>query len=61
MRKLSIGLLFCAVIIVIAELTLINYSDLFGTENRGSLAVIFGMLLLIISMLLSIRYSNKNK
>lgn len=60
MKKFSIVLLIGAAVIVIIELTLINYADFWGTENRGSLAVIFGMVLLIISLLISIKSSNKN-
>ena len=61
MRKLRNGLIIFAVIVIIAQLTVIDYTNLDWSENLGSYLGIISMILLIISMIYSNRYATKNQ
>ena len=61
MRKFRIGLILFTVIIIIAQLTLVDYSDLSWSRNAKSYLGIFGMICIILSMIFSNRYENKLK
>tara|TARA_R110001583_G_scaffold50022_2_gene156218 strand:- start:9166 stop:9354 length:189 start_codon:yes stop_codon:yes gene_type:complete len=53
MRKLRFGLIVCASIIIIGQLSLTDYSDLSWSNNLGRYLGIIAMLGLILSMILS--------
>lgn len=55
MKKLRIGLIIVAIIIIIVELILVEYKDLFDSKNVGSFLVMLSMFLLTCSLILSIR------
>jgi len=55
MKRFKIGLIIVAVIIIIAELLIIDYNDLFGSKNIGNYLVMLSMALLIISQILPIK------
>ena len=59
MKKIRIGLIVVAVIVVIGELIIIDYSNLTWSKNMGSYLVIIGMIMTIFSLILSIRYDKK--
>lgn len=61
MKKFRIGLIIFAVIIIIGQLTVVEYTDLSWSENAGSYLSIISMILLIISMIYSNRYDKKNQ
>ncbi len=48
-----------AIVIIIAQLILIDYSNLSWSNNAGGYLVIFSMILLIINMGLLSRYERK--
>ena len=59
MKKLRIGLIIMAVIIIIAEFIIIDYQNLFSSKNLGSSLVLLGMILTIIVIVLSIKNDRK--
>jgi len=59
MKIIRIGLIVVAVIVVIGELIIIDYSNLTWSKNMGSYLVIIGMIMTIFSLILSIRYDKK--
>ena len=59
-RKLRIGLMIFAVIIIAGQMTVVDYVDLSWSKNAGSYLGIISMILLILSMIYSIRYEKKN-
>jgi len=61
MKKLSIGFIIAATIVILGELTIIDYSNLSWSENRGSYLVIVGMIFTISALILSIRHEKNNK
>ncbi len=61
MKKLRIGLIIFALIIIIGQLIIVDYNDLSWTANAGSYLGIVSMVLLIISMIYSNRYDTKNQ
>ena len=61
MKKFRIGLVIFAVIIIIGQLTVVEYTDLSWSENAGSYLGIISMILLIISMIYSNKYEKKNQ
>lgn len=61
MRKLRIGLIVFASLIITAQLYLINYDDLSWKTNNGNYIGVFSMICLIASMILSNRFDKKNK
>jgi len=60
MRKFRIGLIILAVVVIIVQLGVVEYTDLSWSENAGSYWGIISMILLIISMIYSNRYEKKN-
>ncbi|MDY6801937.1 MAG: hypothetical protein SVU94_12055 [Bacteroidota bacterium] len=61
MRKFRIVLIIFAVIVIIGHLTFVEYSDLSWSENKGSYLGIISMILLIIGMIYSNLWENKNQ
>ena len=61
MKKFRIGLIVVAVIVVIGELIIIDYSNLTWSKKMGSYRVIIGMILTISSLILSIRHDKKQQ
>jgi len=61
MRKLSIGFIIAATIVILGELAIIDYSNLTWVKNRGSYLVIIGMIFTITALILSIRHENNKK
>ena len=61
MKKFRIGLIVVAVIVVIGELIIIDYSNLTWSKKMGSYLVIIGMILTISSLILSIRHDKKKR
>ena len=61
MTKFRIGLIVVAVIVVIGELIIIDYSNLTWSKKMGSYLVIIGMILTISSLILSIRHDKKQQ
>lgn len=57
-KKLRIGLIILAVILIIGQLTVIKYTNLSWSESAGSYLSILSMILLVVGMILSNR-SNK--
>jgi len=56
MKKIRIGMIVVAVILVIGELLMIAYSNLTWSKNLGSYLVIIAMILTISSLMLTIRH-----
>ena len=61
MRKLSVGFIIAAAIVIIGELAIIDYSNLIGSKNRSSFLVIVGMVFTIFALIISIRHEKNNK
>jgi len=61
MRKLRIGLIIFACMVITSLLTFIEYTDLSWSENNGSYLGVLSMILLIVSMIYSNRYEKKNQ
>ncbi|MPQ48265.1 hypothetical protein GCQ56_14775 [Marinifilum sp. N1E240] len=61
MRKFRIGLIISAVVVIVVQLGVVEYSDLSWSVNAGSYWGIISMILLIISMIYSNRYEKKNQ
>jgi len=59
MKKFRIGLVVFAIIIIIGQLTIMDYINLSWSNNGGSYLGIISMICLIISMVLSNRYEKK--
>ena len=55
MKEYRIGLIIAATAIIIVEFFIIDYRDLFGSDNKGNYAVMLAMLMLIISQILSFK------
>ena len=55
MKKYRIGLIIAATAIIIVEFFIIDFRDLFGSDNKGNYAVMLAMLMLIISQILSFK------
>ncbi|MBN2165297.1 MAG: hypothetical protein JW717_03375 [Marinilabiliaceae bacterium] len=51
MRQFRFGLFFFAVIILILQLTVVNYTDLSWAENKGSYLGIMSMILIILGVI----------
>ena len=60
-KKIRIGLIVFSVAIIIAELTIIDFSNLTWSKNSGSFAVIITNILIIISSIMGIRYDKKQQ
>jgi len=59
MKKIRIGLIIGAIVISIAELTFIDFSNLILSKNLGPCLTLIGMILVIISQISELR-SDKN-
>lgn len=59
MKKFRYGLILFALIIIVAQLLIIDYTNLSWSNNAGSYLGIISMILLIMSMLFSNRYDEK--
>lgn len=59
MKKFRRGMITVAIVIIIAQLILIDYSNLSWSNNAGGYLGIFSMILLIINMGLLSRYERK--
>lgn len=60
-NKIRIGLIVFSVAIIIAELTIIDFSNLTWSKNLGSFSVIVAMILVIISSIFQIRQNKKQQ
>jgi predicted ferric reductase len=61
MQKFRLWLIAFAVVMIIGDLILTDYHDLSWSNNSGSYIGILSMVCLILSMLLSNRYENKQE
>ena len=61
MKKFRLWLIAVASIIIIVQLIFTDYDDLSWSNNSGSYLGIISMIFVIISMILSNRYENKQK
>jgi len=61
MRKFRIVLIIFAVIIIIGHFTFVEYLDLSWSENKDSYLGIISMILVIIGMIYSNLWENKNQ
>lgn len=60
MKKFRIVLIIAAIILIIVEFAFImDYSNLFATKNLGPFFVILGMILTIISIVVSIKKTKR--
>lgn len=55
MRKIRIGLIIGAIVIVIAELTFIDFRNLVSSKNLGPILTLIGMIFVFISQIIEIR------
>ncbi len=60
-KKVRVGLIVLAIVLIIANLTLIDYSNFTWTNNLSKLLGIIAMIGLIISMILQIRHDSKQQ
>lgn len=60
MKKGRIGIIIFAIIVIIGQLTVMDYTNLSWTENAGSYLGIISMILLIISMIVSHKHELKS-
>jgi hypothetical protein len=60
-KKIRIVMIVFAVVLIIAQLTIIDYSNLTWYKTLGSFSVIIAMILLIISSILQIRQDKKQQ
>lgn len=61
MKRIRVGLIVGATIIILGELIIIDYSNLTWSNNLGSYLVIIGMICTISSLILSIRHDKKKR
>ncbi|TRX66124.1 hypothetical protein [Carboxylicivirga sp. M1479] len=61
MNKFRIGLIISAFVIIAGHFVFIDYTDLSWSKNAGSYWGILSMILLIVSMLISIRHAKKKE
>lgn len=59
--KIRIGLIIFAIVIIIAEMILIDYGHLTSSKNLAHYLVIVAMIGLIASMIIQIRYDKKQQ
>jgi len=59
MNKLRNGLIILAIIVIIGQLILMDYTNFGFKENGGNYLGIFSMVLLIIAMISSNRYDKR--
>jgi len=61
MKKLSVVFIIAATIVILGELTIIDYSNLTWSKNLSSYLVIAGMICAISALIFSIRHEKNNK
>jgi hypothetical protein len=62
MKKYRSGLIALALVLIIVQLTIVDYDDLSWSNNSGSYLGVFSMALLILAMIASNRAEkNENK
>ena len=61
MKKLRVGLIIVAFIIIIIDSTFIDFSDLTWSRNSGPYFGIIGMICVILLGIISFRYNKKSK
>ena len=61
MKKFRVGLIIAAIIIIIANLTFIDYSNLNWSENFKPYLAIMAFFILIAGLIYSIRYDKKHE
>lgn len=61
MKKFKLGLIVFAIILIIGQLTVIDYSNLSWSSNAGSYLGIFSMICVIISITLLNRHEKRNQ
>lgn len=59
--KISVVLIVLAIVLIITNLISIDYRNFTWTNGLSSVISIIGMIFLIISLIIQIRYDNKNK
>ncbi len=59
MKNFRIGLLIGAIIIIIAELFIMDYDNLFSSKNLGNSLTMTAMILVIINLVISSRNEKK--
>jgi hypothetical protein len=60
-KKIRVILIAFAIVIIIAELTILDYSNLTWSKNLGSYLVIIGMIFTISGLIYSIRDDKKQQ
>lgn len=60
-KKVRVGLIVLAIVLIIVNLTLIDYRNFTWTNNLSKLLGIMAMIGLIISIVLQIRYDKKQQ
>ncbi|MBB6463287.1 hypothetical protein [Flammeovirga kamogawensis] len=61
MQKFKYGLLIAASIIIIGQMSIIDYSNLYLTSNYGSYLGILSMLILLCIPFMSIKHKNESQ
>jgi len=61
MKKFRVGLVVGAIIVIIGELSIIDYDDLTLSKNWGLYLLLIGMIYTISSLILSIRHDKKQQ
>jgi hypothetical protein len=59
MNRFRIGIILFAVIVIIGQLTVLDYGNLIWSRNAGSYLGIISMICIIISMILSNRHEKR--
>lgn len=59
--KISVVLIVLAIVLIITNLISIDYRKFTWTNGLSTVISIIGMIFLIISLIIQIRYDNKNK
>lgn len=60
-KRIRIGLIIVAIVIIIADLTFIDYGNLTWSKNLSSFLGIMAMIGVIISMIIQIKYDKKQQ
>jgi len=60
-KRIRVGLIIIAIVIIIADLTFIDYGNLTWSKNLSSFLGIFAMICVIIGMTIQIRNDKKQQ
>jgi len=60
MKKGRIGIIIFAIVVIVGQLTVVDYTNLTWKENAGSYLGIISMVLIILSMIVSNKHELKN-